>query len=58
MGTLLPICVKVREAIESLFVVVSVVGHGLGVVFDGGPRLTRGSGGFGGFLFHWFEWRF
>jgi len=48
MGTLLHSCVTVYEPIELLFVVVSVVGPGIGV-FDGGRCAASGRGGFMGF---------
>jgi len=50
MGTVLHSCVKVRELIELSFGVVSGVRHGTGIL-DGGPRASRGRGGFGGFTF-------
>jgi len=50
MGTLLHSCVKMHEAIELLFMVVSRVSPGIGVL-DGSLHFLAGRGGFfwGGF---------
>ena len=62
MGTLWRSCVKVREAIELPFGMVSGVGPAIGVL--DAVNIFKGKGRFGGFpdrwgfLVHWFQWRF
>jgi len=57
MRTLLHTCVKVHEAIELSFGVVSGVGSGIGVL-DGGLHAPRKRGGYGVFSPYWFGWHF